>query len=88
MKARIKWIEDRTFIGESGSGHTVVMSASPKRSDRVLGPSPMELVLIGMGGCAAFDVVHILDKGREPIAGCVAELEAERAGDDPRAVQD
>ena len=50
---------------------------------RSLSPSPMELVLIGMGGCTAFDVVHILEKSREPIAGCVAELKAERADDDP-----
>ncbi len=84
MKARIKWIEDRTFIGESGSGHTVVMSASARQGDRVLGPSPMEMVLIGMGGCAAFDVVHILKKSREPIDDCVAELEAARAGEDPK----
>ena len=84
MKARIKWIEDHTFTGESGSGHSVVMSASPRQGDRVLGPSPMELVLIGMGGCAAFDVVHILEKSREPIDDCVAELEAARASEDPK----
>ncbi len=82
MKARIKWTGERTFIGESGTGHAIVLEASP--AGRSLGPSPMELVLIGMGGCAAFDVVHILDKGREPIAGCVAELEAERGADDPK----
>ncbi len=82
MKARIIWAGERTFIGESGSGHAIVMEASS--AGRSLCPSPMELVLIGMGGCAAFDVVHILEKGREPIAGCIAELEAERADDDPK----
>ncbi len=82
MKARIKWAGERTFIGESGTGHAIVLGTSS--AGRSLCPSPMELVLIGMGGCAAFDVVHILDKGREPITGCVAELEAERADDDPK----
>ncbi len=84
MKARIKWTGERTFIGESGTGHAIVLEASAGAEGATLGPSPMELVLIGMGGCAAFDVVHILDKGREPIAGCVAELEAERADEDPK----
>ncbi len=84
MKARIKWTGERTFIGESGTGHAIVLGASPGADGGTLCPSPMELVLIGMGGCAAFDVVHILDKGREPIAGCVAELEAERADEDPK----
>ncbi len=84
MKARIKWIEDRTFLAESGSGHAVVLGTS-KHSDRPLScPSPMELVLMGLGGCTAFDVVHILEKSREPIEDCVAELDAERADTDPR----
>lgn len=84
MKARIKWVEDRTFLGESGSGHTVVLGTASGAEGRTPGPSPMELVLIGTGGCSAFDVVHILEKGREPVEDCVVELEAERAGDDPK----
>ena len=84
MKARIKWIEDRTFLAESGSGHAVVLGTSA-HSDRPSScPSPMELVLMGLGGCTAFDVIHILDKSREPIEDCVAELDAERADTDPR----
>ena len=81
MKARIKWVEDRTFIGESGSGHKIVLGTAFGPEGRSPGPSPMELVLIGLGGCSGYDVVHILEKGREAIA---VELEAERAQQDPK----
>ena len=84
MKARIKWIEDRIFMGESGTGHAVVLGTATGPDGRSLCASPMEMVLIGLGGCTAFDVIHILAKSREPIEDCVAELEAERAPDDPR----
>jgi len=84
MKARIKWVEDRTFVGESGSGHKVVLGTALGPDGRTPGPSPMEMVLIGTGGCSAFDVVHILEKGREAIEDCVVELDAERAEKDPK----
>jgi putative redox protein len=84
MKARIKWVEDRTFVGESGSGHKIVLGTAFGAEGRTPGPSPMELVLIGMGGCTAFDVVHILEKGREKIDDVSVELEAERAQQDPK----
>ena len=84
MKARIKWVEDRTFVGESGSGHKIVLGAAFGPEGRTPGPSPMELVLIGTGSCSAFDVVHILEKGREAVEDCVVELEAERAEQDPK----
>ena len=84
MKARIKWIGERNFVGESGTGHAVVLGASPGPGQAGLGASPMELVLIGMGGCTAFDVVHILEKGCERIEDCTAELEATRAETDPK----
>ncbi|MEZ2131316.1 MULTISPECIES: OsmC family protein [unclassified Sinorhizobium] len=84
MKARIKWVEDRTFIGESESGHKVVLGTAVGPEGRTPGPSPMELVLIGTGGCSAFDVVHILEKGREPVEDCVVEIDADRAQQDPR----
>jgi putative redox protein len=83
MKARIKWVEGRTFIGESGSGHSFVVGVAHEGRSAA-GASAMETVLIGTGACTAFDVVHILDKGREPIEDCVVELEAERAEADPR----
>ena len=79
MKARIKWVEDATFVGESGSGHAVVMDGPPESGGRNLGLRPMEMLLIGMGGCTAFDVVLILGKARQQVTDCVVELEAERA---------
>lgn len=84
MKARIKWVEERTFVGESGSGHKIVLGTASGPEGRTPGPSPMELMLIGAGGCSAYDVVHILEKGREPIEDCSVELDADRAEDDPR----
>ena len=84
MKARIKWVEDRTFVGESGTGHKLVLGTASGPEGRTQGPSPMELVLIGTGGCSAFDVVHILEKGREQAEDCVVELDADRAETDPK----
>ena len=84
MKARIKWVGEAMFIGESGSGHAVVMDGPPESGGRNLGVRPMEMLLLGMGGCASFDVVHILKKSRQPVTDCVAELEAERADQEPK----
>ena len=84
MQARIKWVQDATFIGESGSGHAVVMDGPPEHGGRNLGVRPMEMLLLGMGGCAAFDVMHILKKSRQPVTDCVAELQAERTDEDPK----
>ena len=84
MQARIKWVQDATFLGESGSGHAVVMDGPPDHGGRNLGVRPMEMLLLGMGGCTAFDVVSILKKSRQPITDCVAEIEAARAEQDPK----
>ena len=84
MKARIKWVEDRTFIGESGSGYKIVLGTAFGPEGRSPGPSPMELVLIGLGSCSGYDVVHILEKGREAIEDVIVQLEAERAQQDPK----
>jgi putative redox protein len=84
MKARVKWVEARTFAGESGSGHLVMMDGAPESGGRNLAARPMELLLLGMGGCSAFDVVMILEKAREKITDCVVELEAVRADTDPK----
>ena len=84
MKARVKWVEDRTFVGESGTGHKLVLGTSPSPGGPTPGPSPMELVLIGTGWCTAFDVVQILQKGREAVEDCVVELDAERAETEPK----
>lgn len=83
MKARIKWVEDRTFTGEVEAGLRIVLGNAYGDSLKP-GPSPMELLLIGTGGCAAFDVVHILEKGREPIEDCICDLTAERAETEPK----
>jgi putative redox protein len=84
MKARVKLVEGITFVAESGSGHAVVMDASPDVGGRNLGARPMEMVLMGAGGCSAIDVVHILRKARQGLVDCVVELEAERAPEDPK----
>ncbi len=84
MKARVKWVEEATFLGEAGSGHAVVMDGPPDMGGRNLGVRPMEMLLLGMGGCTNFDVVHILKKQRQEVLDCVAELTAERAESEPK----
>src|SRR5574340_477627 len=84
MKARVKLIEGVSFAGQSESGHTVVMDGAPESGGRTLGVRPMEMLLLGLGGCSAFDVVHILRKGRQQVTDCVADLDAERAETDPK----
>lgn len=78
MNVRIKWVDNAMFLGESGSGHAVVMDGPPENGGKNLGVRPMEMLLIGMGGCTAFDVKMILDKARQKVTDCVAEIEAER----------
>jgi len=84
MKARIQWVQDAMFVAESGSGHGVVIDGPPEGGGRNLGVRPMELMLMGVGACTAYDVVHILKKSRQPVARCMAELSAERAEDEPK----
>ena len=84
MKARIQWTGAVSFVGSADSGHEVPMDGSPEFGGQNRGARPMELVLIGMGGCTAFDVVHILRKGRQEITDCVAHIDAERAPTDPK----
>jgi putative redox protein len=84
MKARIKWLEEATFVGESGSGHSVVMDGPPEHGGHNRGVRPMEMMLLGLGGCTAFDVMHILSRARQPVTDCVVELEAERADTEPK----
>ncbi|MBC8268067.1 MAG: OsmC family protein [Rhodospirillaceae bacterium] len=84
MKARVKWVEDVMFIGETASGHAIVMDGSPEVGGRNMGARPMEMLLLGMGGCSSFDVVGILKKSRADFVDCVVELEAERADDIPK----
>ncbi len=78
MQATVKWIDGVMFVGESGSGHAVVMDGPADHGGRNMGIRPMEMILLGVGGCSSFDVVHILKKGRHDITDCVAQVTAER----------
>jgi len=84
MKAVVKWLDNMSFVGESESGHSIVMDGAPESGGRNLGVRPMEMVLLGMGGCTAFDVVLILQRQRQPISDCQVELFAERAEEVPK----
>ncbi|MBA4245343.1 MAG: OsmC family protein [Pseudomonas sp.] len=84
MKARVQWAGEALFLGESGSGHAVVMDGPPDAGGRNLGIRPMEMLLIGLGGCSNFDVVSILRKGRQPVESCEVFLDAERASEEPK----
>lgn len=79
MKAVVKWIDGVMFVGESGSGHSVVMDGAPEQGGRNMGVRPMEMLLLGLGGCASYDVIAMLKKGRQEIVDCRAEVDAERA---------
>ena len=83
MKASVKWSGDRAFVGTSGTGHSLGFGTKGL-AELSPGPSPMELVLIGTGGCSAYDVVSILEKGRQKIEDVVVELDADRAETDPK----
>lgn len=79
MQATVKWVDGRLFLGESGSGHSVVMDGPPELGGRNLGVRPMEMLLLGVGGCSSFDVMNMLDKSRQRVTDCRVELSAERA---------
>ena len=84
MKARVRWLAPMGFVGESGSGHSIVMDGPPEHGGSDLGVRPMEMLLLGLGGCASFDVIHILKKSRQDVTDCEALLEAERADQEPK----
>ena len=84
MQVKIKWIDGVSFVGESETGHAVVLDGAPENGGRNIGMRPMEMLLIGMGACTAFDVVTILKKARQPIVDCAAEINAERAEEIPK----
>jgi putative redox protein len=83
MKATVTWTGSRTFLGQAESGHAIAFGAAHEDSPKP-GPSPMELLLLGTGGCSAYDVVLILERGREPIEDVVVEIDADRAETEPR----
>ncbi|MEO1946477.1 MAG: OsmC family protein [Methylophilaceae bacterium] len=84
MKVRVKWIEDVAFMGESETGHAVVLDGAPENGGRNIGMRPMEMLLIGMGGCTSFDVVTILKKSRQSVVDCLADITAERHDEIPK----
>lgn len=84
MQARVKWVDHMTFLGESGSGHSVIMDGAPESGGRDLAARPMEMLLIGMGGCTVFDVVSMLKKSRQDIENIEVELTTERADEPPK----
>ncbi len=79
MKAKIQWVKDALYVAQSGSGHSLVIDGPPDHGGQNLGVRPMELVLMGLGGCTSFDVIDILKKSRQPVTDCVTELTAQRA---------
>ena len=84
MKAQIEWAGNAKFIGESDSGHQITMDGPPESGGNNEGVRPMELVLLGLGGCSSFDVIHILKKQRQHVTGCTTKLTAERAESEPK----
>jgi len=84
MKAALQWVDGVCFMGESGSGHAVVMDGAPEGGGRNLGPRPMELLLLGTAGCTSYDVITILKKARQDVRDCRVSIEAERAVTDPK----
>ena len=84
MKARIEWKDGASFLATSGSGHAVLMDGPPEGGGENRGPRPMEMLLMGTGGCAAFDVVLILRKSRQNVSNWELEIEAERAQQEPK----
>lgn len=84
MKSRVKWVENVCFMAESESGHAMIMDGSPDIGGRNMGPRPMELLLMGAGGCTSVDVVMILRKSRQQVSACEVEISADRAADHPK----
>lgn len=84
MKCRVKWLDHMTFVGESGSGHAVVMDAAPEHGGRDIGLRPMEMLLLGLGGCTAFDVISILKKSRQAVTDCEVRVDSDRAEEVPK----
>ncbi len=84
MKVAVEWNGEVAFTGATETGHKVAMDGPPEHGGRNLGPRPTELVLMGLGGCTSFDVVHVLRKGRADVRSCTTRIEADRAEEDPK----
>lgn len=88
MRARVKWLDHMSFVGETESGHSIVMDGSPENGGRNLGARPMEMLLLGMGGCTAYDVVLMLQKSRQNVLSVEVELQSTRADEVPKVFTD
>jgi putative redox protein len=84
LDIKVTWAGEAAFVGESGSGHKVVMDGPPEGGGRDLGPRPMEMLLLGTGGCSSYDVISILKKSRQDVKSCEVEISAERADSEPK----
>ena len=84
MNTTVRWVNDMTMVGESASGHAIVMDGPKEAGGNNLGIRPMEMLLLGMGGCTTIDVLSMLKKMREEVRDCRAEISAERADDHPK----
>ena len=84
MKSKVKWLDNMTFVGESASGHSVVMDGPPEFGGQNLGIRPMEMLILGLGGCSSFDVILILKKARQQVEHCEVELDYDRAEENPK----
>ena len=84
MECTVKWVDNVTFLAETGSNHAILMDGAPEAGGRNLAPRPMELLLAGAGGCTTFDIVLILKRGRHQVSGCEVSLKADRAETDPK----
>jgi putative redox protein len=84
MECTVRWTSGMTFLAETASNHVVAMDGAPEGGGRNLAPRPMELVLVGTGGCTAYDVVLILKKSGQQVTGCEVKLTSERADTDPK----
>ena len=84
MEARVRWLDDASFVAETGSGHALVIDGPPSIGGRNIGPRPMELMLLGVGSCSSVDVLHILKRARQNVVDCDCRLTAERAETDPK----
>lgn len=88
MQARLKWVENAALVGESGTGHAIVLDGSPEIGGRDLGARPMELMLLSVGSCSAMDVIHILNKGRQPFTDLTVSVDGARAETEPKVFTD
>lgn len=84
MQITVEWQDEARFVGATEAGHQVVMDGPPAAGGRDQGPRPMEMLLLGLGGCSAFDVVHILQRGRRTVRACRVRVDAERAPTEPK----